>query len=133
LRSRKNYPKGYDSKFEYTLHTKVLKGWEHHSKLRIEYVESHKYEPDFVKKVGTVTYLVESKGRFRTSGEAAKYIFIRSCLPPKHVLIFLFQSAFTAMPHAKRRMDGSRYMQIDWAEKNGFEWYTAETFPRGLR
>ena len=44
----KNVPKGYDSKWEYTLHQTVLKSWNHHTD-KIPYVVEHKYEPDFVK------------------------------------------------------------------------------------
>ena len=59
----KDLPKGYDSKWEHTLHETVLQDWEHHWEL-IPYIVKHKYEPDFVKKINGTTILLEAKGRF---------------------------------------------------------------------
>ena len=39
----KGVPKGYDSKWEYTLHQDLLKDWEHHAN-HIEYIIKKKYE-----------------------------------------------------------------------------------------
>ena len=47
----KNVPKGYDSKWEHTLHTTILQEWEHHTN-KVPYIVEHKYEPDFVKVIG---------------------------------------------------------------------------------
>ena len=44
----KDVPKGYDSKWEHTLHTTILQKWEHHTN-KVPYIVEHKYEPDFVK------------------------------------------------------------------------------------
>ena len=72
----KNVPKGYDSKWEHTLHTTVLKGWEHHSD-KVSYTVEHTYEPDFVKTIGNKEYLLEAKGRFWDYQEYNKYVWIR--------------------------------------------------------
>ena len=68
-------PKGYDSWFEYELHTGVLKKCEYHTG-GISYTQQKMYEPDF--QVGD--FLIEAKGRFRDSEEARKYVDIRRSL-----------------------------------------------------
>jgi len=35
------------------------------------------------------------------------------------------------MPGARRRSDGTRYTMQEWADKQGFTWYTPETCPVG--
>ena len=82
----KNVPKGYDSKWEYTLHQTLLKSWNHHTD-KVPYIVEHKYEPDFIKD----KILIEAKGRFWDHAEYSKYIWIRKSLPATMELIFLFQ------------------------------------------
>ena len=77
---QKNVPANYDSIWESELHTGLLKGWKHHSKI-LDYTIKHKYHPDFVKKIGRVTYLIEAKGRFWDFAEYSKYIWIQQALP----------------------------------------------------
>ena len=57
--TEKNVPKGYDSKWEHTLHTTILQEWEHHTN-KVPYIVEHKYEPDFVKIIGDKEYLLEA-------------------------------------------------------------------------
>ena len=85
----KDIPKGYDSGWEYKLHTNVLTKWSHHSD-KISYVVEHKYEPDFTKVINGVEYLLEAKGRFWDYNEYNKYIWIRKCLKDNQELVFLF-------------------------------------------
>jgi hypothetical protein len=75
----KDLPKGYDSKWEHTLHETVLQGWQHHWEL-IPYIVKHKYEPDFVKEINGKTILLEAKGRFWDYPEYSKYIHIRNSI-----------------------------------------------------
>lgn len=42
-------------------------------------------------------------------------------------LVFLFYKASTPMPHAQVRKDGTKRDHAEWAEKNGFRWFTKET------
>ena len=60
--TEKDVPKGYDSKWEHTLHTTHLKSWKHHTKELINYIVEHTYEPDFVKQINNKTILIEAKG-----------------------------------------------------------------------
>jgi len=124
----KNVPKGYDSKWEYTLHQTVLKSWNHHTD-KISYVVEHKYEPDFVKD----KILIEAKGRFWDHAEYSKYIWIRKSLPDTMELIFLFQKPYAPMPGAKKRKDGTKRTHAEWAEANEFTWYSEETLPEEFR
>ncbi len=132
-------PKGYDSWFEYELHLGVLKDCEYHPRT-ITYVQEKQYEPDFVVKGFNSQFLIEAKGRVRDSEEARKYVDIRKQLDNgteglnyKMELVFLFYHPDTPMPRARRRHDGSRFTMAEWADKNGFRYYTSETITTLLK
>ena len=122
-RTKKNIPNGYDSWFEYDLHQK-MRQCQYHTQ-HISYVQERKYEPDFIYK----NILIEAKGRFRTRDEARKYVDVRKCLDAAYELVFIFMNPNTAMPGARKRADGTRYNMAEWADKQGFRYYTAETMP----
>lgn len=124
----KGVPKGYDSKWEYTLHQDLLKDWEHHAN-HIEYIIKKKYEPDFVK--GNI--ILEAKGRFWDHAEYSKYVWIRESLPDTMELVFLFQKPFSPMPGATKRKNGTKRTHAEWAEANNFKWYTEETLPEEFK
>ena len=114
--------RGADSKWEGELSVGVLKNCEHHPD-KVEYVVEHNYTPDFKHK----DILIEAKGRFMDSSEAAKYVWIRKKLPEGIELVFLFMKPSCAMPHARKRKDGTKRTHAEWAEKNNFRWFTEET------
>ena len=122
----KDIPSGYDSKWEYNLHQTILKEWEHHGD-KVNYIVEHNYEPDFIKVINGIEYLLEAKGRFWDYNEYNKYVWIRKSLKDNQELIFLFSSPYAPMPQAKRRKDGTKRTHAEWAEKNNFKWYTEET------
>jgi hypothetical protein len=124
-----NVPKGYDSLWEYDIHQTILQDWKHHWN-KVEYVIHHKYEPDFVKKIGSKTILLEAKGRFWDHAEYSKYLWVRKALPSTTELIFLFQKPYAPMPAAKKRKDGSKRTHAEWAEKNNFKWYSEFDLPK---
>jgi hypothetical protein len=128
----KDLPKGYDSKWEHTLHTTILTGWNHHSD-RVPYIVEHHYEPDFVKVIGDTEFLLEAKGRFWDYQEYNKYIWVRQALKPNQELIFLFLSPFAPMPAAKKRKNGTKRTHAEWAAKNNFIWYSEDTLPNDWR
>jgi hypothetical protein len=128
----KDLPKGYDSKWEHTLHTTILTGWNHHSD-RVPYIVEHHYEPDFVKVIGDTEFLLEAKGRFWDYQEYNKYIWVRKALKPNQELIFLFLFPFAPMPAAKKRKNGTKRTHAEWAEKNNFIWYSEDTLPNDWR
>lgn len=103
--------KGYDSSFEMRLAEGPLKGVPYHSKHVTYEVPARKarYEPDFKYK----DYLVEAKGRFRTSAEAKKYEHIISA---GHKLVFIFQRPGVKMPGAQKRKDGTYRTMEEWAD-----------------
>lgn len=125
-------PQGYDSWYEYELHTGPLKAATFHPG-GVPYVQKKTYYPDFHKRVGDIDYYLEAKGRFRDRAEARKYIDVRSGLNSSEVLVFVFQNAATPMPASRKREDGTRLTMGQWAEKNGFEYYTPHTLPKRLR
>ena len=124
----KDVPATYDSKWEYSLHQGTLKNWKHHSDT-VEYTIEHKYHPDFIKVIGKKTILLEAKGRFWDYQEYNKYTWVRNALPKNTELVFLFSDPYAPMPQAKRRKDGSKRSHAEWAETNGFTWYSEETLP----
>jgi hypothetical protein len=128
----KDLPKGYDSKWEHTLHTTILTGWNHHSD-RVPYIVEHHYEPDFVKVIGDTEFLLEAKGRFWDYQEYNKYIWVRKALKPNQELIFLFLFPFAPMPAAKKRKNGTKRTHAEWAAKNNFIWYSEDTLPNDWR
>lgn len=111
-----------DSKWEAKLYSGVLADVEYHS-VKVSYSVDHDYTPDWVH--GRI--LIEAKGRFRERSEASKYTWIRKALatnPLYDELVFLFMNPKTPMPNAKPRKDGTKQSHAEWAEKNGFRWYT---------
>lgn len=121
----KGLPKGYDSKLEYELHQTILKEYDHHPE-KVPYTVEHTYEPDFVH-ADEPSILIEVKGRFRDSSEAAKYRWIQKCNPDKEI-VFIFENPDTRFPFSKKRKDGTYLTHGEWAEKNGFRWFTKETW-----
>jgi len=124
----KDIPSGYDSKWEYNLHQTILKEWEHHGD-KVNYIVEHNYEPDFIKVINGIEYLLEAKGRFWDYNEYNKYVWIRKSLKDNQELIFLFSNPYAPMPQAKRRKDGTKRTHAEWAEKNNFKWYMEDTLP----
>ena len=116
----------YRSRFESYCH-KALGDECDFEPVTIEYSMEHKYTPDFVPKHND-HILIECKGRFRSSAEAAKYRAIRECNPSKEI-IFIFMNPDCPMPHTKKRKDGTRNTHGEWATKNGFRWYTMKDIP----
>lgn len=118
-----------DSVWEADLRDGVLKGCGYHDS-KIPYTVRHKYIPDFrfySKKLGKTIY-IEAKGRFSDNAEASKYKWVRETLEgTAEELVFLFYDPNKPMPHAKKRKDGTKLSHGEWAEKNGFKHYTAET------
>jgi len=125
---RKKAPKGYDSWFEHDLHKKQLKACKFHP-CKLSYIQEKKYEPDFVYMDGKKTIYIEAKGRFRTSGEARKYVDVKRGLGSKEELVFLFADPKKPMPNAQRRSDGTKRSHGEWAESYGFTHYTRDNTP----
>lgn len=114
--------RGADSKWEGELASGVLRKCEFHP-TAIPYIVEHKYTPDF--KIKDI--YIEAKGRFMDRTEASKYLWVRKKLPKNTELVFLFMKPNCAMPHAKKRKDGTKMTHAEWAEKNEFRWFTEET------
>lgn len=119
---------GYDSKWEYQLHTGMLSDWKIHENT-VQYVVEHKYTPDFIRTIDDKVILLEAKGRFWDHAEYTKYIWINKALPQNHELVFLFLDPYAPMPQAKRRKDGTRRTHAEWAEANDFRWFSETTIP----
>ena len=125
----KGVPKGYDSNWEYKLHTEPLQDWSHHGD-KISYTVEHTYEPDFRRTIDGTEYLLEAKGRFWDYAEYSKYIWIRKNLKEKQEIIFIFAKPYAPMPAAKKRKDGTKRSHAEWAETNGFTWYSEYNLPK---
>lgn len=118
--------KGYDSKFERVLDKGALSVATYHPK-RIKYVIPEReayYEPDWEYK----DWVIEGKGRFRSSADAMRYLNIRDAIEEDGKrFIFVFQKPDLPMPGAKKRRSGTKLCHSEWAEKHGFMWATPET------
>ena len=121
-KSKRKKPVGYDSKFEKELHQGPLKHCHYHEGPKIDYVVCSYYEPDFTYE----DYIIEAKGRFRDRKEAAKYIAVREQLIFQE-LVFVFYNPKTPMPGAQKRKNGTKLTHGEWADINGFRWFTKET------
>lgn len=128
-RKNKKPPAGYDSWFEYDLATGPLKKAEFHPR-GVPYVQKKTYFPDFHKNIDGIDYYFEAKGRFRERQEARKYVDVLAGLNDSERLVFIFQNPATPMPASKRREDGTRQTMGQWADKNGFEYYTPTSIPK---
>ena len=124
----KDVVKGYDSNWEYELHSGILDEWEHHVD-KVEYVIEHKYEPDFIRTIDGTKILLEAKGRFWDYAEFNKYVWIAKALPADIELVFLFANPNAPMPAAKVRKDGTRRSHGEWATANGFRWFSEDSIP----
>ena len=43
--------------------------------------------------------------------------------------MFVFQKPYSPMPGAKVRQDKTKRTHAEWAETNGFRWFSEETLP----
>ena len=124
---------GYDSHFERRLDLQVLDSeWKYvptPSPAPLHYVVEHSYHPDFIREEGDKIIYLEAKGRFWDYQEYNKYIWIKKSLEENEELVFLFAMPWAAMPATKRRKDGTKFSHAEWAEKNGFRWFSEENLP----
>lgn len=108
----------FRSRLEQRVAKRLSNQWRYECE-ELAYISSHIYNPDF----SADGVHLEVKGRFRTSGEARKYIDVREA-NPDCCIIFVFQSDTTPMPGAKRRADGTKRTMSEWATEKGFLWTT---------
>lgn len=120
---------GYDSYFEKNMHeTKLVDCRFHDKEDKVSYIVSHTYEPDFVLERDGRQFFIELKGRFKDSTEARKYTFIREHLPENSELVFVWEKSGTAFPFSKRRKDGTRMNNEEWADKHCFRHWEQTVF-----
>lgn len=120
--------RGYDSNWEYELHSGILNDWKIHSE-KAEYIVEHTYHPDFIRTVEGKKIYLEAKGRFWDHQEYNKYVWIAKALPEDIELVFLFADPNAPMPQAKRRKDGTRRNHSEWASSKGFRWFSEDSIP----
>ena len=124
----KDLVKGYDSNWEYELHSGILDNWSFHTD-KVPYTVSHNYHPDFLRVIDGKKILLEAKGRFWDYAEFSKYIWISKTLPEDTELVFLFANPSAPMPQAKRRKDGTKRSHGEWASANDFRWFSEDSIP----
>ena len=124
----KNLIVGYDSNWEYELHSGIFNKWSFHTE-KIPYTVEHTYQPDFVKQIGDKTILLEAKGRFWDHNEYNKYVWIAKALPKDTELVFLFANPEAPMPQATRRKDGTKRSHCEWASSKNFRWFSEDSIP----
>lgn len=112
-----------DSESELKLYTGQLVGLSCHAH-KIPYIIPHTYNPDFVLETDKGMLVIECKGFFQDSAEAAKYKHIRDVLKEGDELIFIFDRPNNKLPWAKRRKDGTFLTHGEWATINGFRSYS---------
>ena len=124
----KNLVVGYDSNWEYKLHSTILNDWNFHTE-KIQYIVEHTYNPDFIKVIDNKKVYLEAKGRFWDHNEYNKYVWIAKALPDNVELVFLFADPEAPMPQAKRRKDGTKRSHSEWASSKGFRWFSENSIP----
>ena len=126
---KKSEVEGYDSNWEYVLHTSILKDWEIHTET-VEYTVKHTYHADFIRELEGKKILLEAKGRFWDHAEYSNYVWIQKILPKDTELVFLFAEPTAPMPQAKRRKDGTKRTHSECAESKGFRWFSPKSIPK---
>jgi len=116
------------SQFEVCLSKKLKKCWYEPKEHIKSYAIESLYIPDFVPKRDP-SILIEAKGRFRTRAEANKYIAVRDRHEDIEV-VFVFYNPDTPMPNARKRKDGTKFTMAEWADKNGFRYFTIDNLPK---
>ena len=86
----------------------------------VDYIEYHKYLPDFVCDKAAV--LVECKGFFRV-GDTLKYKSIRDS-------IGYWELIFVLSDGNKKVRKGSKMTMGQWCDKEGFKWCTESTIDK---
>lgn len=113
-----------DSESELKLYLDQLADFDCHQ-CKIPYVIAHTYNPDFTYTTASGRMLiVECKGFFQDSAEAAKYKHIRAALNEGDELVFVFDKPDSPLPWSKKRKDGTRMTHGEWAQHNNFRYYS---------
>lgn len=99
---------------------------------KIPYTVNHEYNPDFVLERNGGKIYIEIKGYFQDSSEAAKYKWVRESLKEGEELLFIFEDPNKTLHYLSKRKDGTKLTMAEWAERNGFRWYTLESFKEVL-
>ena len=137
----------YDSTTEQRLDgmlTELRKGSQLNSEFHpspIQYQMKREYRPDFQihlprSSAGANTptlLLVEVKAIFQDAAEMQKYPWVRESLRGPQELVFVFEDPAKPIHFYKKRKDGTKLTVSEWAEKNGFRWFTLESFVEYLR
>lgn len=124
VKRRLSLPRGIDSKLELELSKTGLCNcdWKPEP---LKYQMLKTYSPDA--KFGST--LIEVKGYFRNSAEAAKYLWVKEQYPDIE-LVFVFANPDKPIAWAKRRKDGSRMTHGEWADSKGFKYYSTKNLPK---
>lgn len=125
---------GRKSKLEINLQRLLSTDWKYHGKY-IDYRIESTYEVDFCKYIEEEDkYIyIEAKGYFRSLAEPKKYISVRNYLQDNEELVFVFDNPKKAMPCARKRKNGTKQSMGEWAERNGFKYYTLFTLPEEFK
>ena len=98
---------------------------------KLKYNVSHVYNPDFVHP-DALDIIIEVKGYFRTSAEAAKYVHVKSNNPDKEVIFLFFNANKKCHPNCRPRKDGTVMTIYEWCIKHEFLFYEEKAIPKTL-
>jgi hypothetical protein len=110
----KDLIKGYDSNWEYVLHSGLLQDWNFHTE-RLSMLYTTPTTLTLFGRWKERKILLEAKGRFWDSAEYSKYVWISQALPDDYELVFLFSDPNAPMPQANLRKDGTKRTHGEWA------------------
>lgn len=119
----------YKSGLESDVHKILGTDWKYEEET-YPYLIPRKYTPDFTNPKNKDTW-IEVKGFFKDYNEVKKYIAIKSDYPHKRIIFIFSNPNKKCYAQVKKKKDGTVLTMAQWADKYGFEWYSAKEFLDG--
>ena len=98
---------------------------------KLSYQVPHVYNPDFIHD-GADFIIIEVKGFFRTSAEAAKYVHVKAANKDKEIIFLFFNANKKCHPNCRPRKDGTVMSIWEWCIKHEFLFYEEKAIPQTL-
>ena len=98
---------------------------------KLPYTVPHVYNPDFIHPDADFA-IIEVKGYFRSSSEAAKYVHVKAANKDKEIIFLFFNVNKKCHPNCRPRKDGTVLTIYEWCIKHEFLFYEEKDIPKTL-